>query len=327
MHQKASHRGKVSPQSRMPTECISAMKTSFFSADVTCAERAILGAILLDGAAITEAREHGLAPEHFSLDSHRRIYGGMVAIAESSRPIDYVTLSSELEHKGELENIGGDGYVSGLVDGVPDRPSIKHYIDIVLKHATYQQLIRQVEFVKTSVVAGAELPEIEKYTHDIIESIQTTRAQGDWRSLFHSYDDVVNVPPVRFAIDGFLQEEGITLIGGLAGHGKTLCMLAMVRALLEGSKLFTRFAVTKPAARVIYLIPEAGLGPFSARLKMFRLEEYVRDGRLLCQTLSSKSPLSLTDPRLLKAAQGADMFLDTAIRFMTGDENSATEQK
>jgi hypothetical protein len=149
----------------------------------------------------------------------------------------------------------------------------------------------------------------------------------NWRSLFHSYEEFVSVPPVSFAIEGFLQEEGITLIGGLAGHGKTLCMLAMARALLEGGKLFHHFRVNKPAERVIYLIPEAGLSPFAARLKTFHLEDYVRDERLLFSTLSAKCSFSLTDPRLLEAAKGADVFLDTAIRFMEGDENSASEQR
>jgi len=148
-----------------------------------------------------------------------------------------------------------------------------------------------------------------------------------WHFLFHPYDEIMNAPKARFAIEGFLQEEGITLIGGLAGHGKTLCMLAMVRALLEGGKLFHHFAVTKKAERVIYLIPEAGLGPFAARLKTFRLEEHVRQEKLFCRTLSAQGQLSLSDPRILEAAKGADVFLDTAIRFMTGDENSAAEQR
>jgi len=149
----------------------------------------------------------------------------------------------------------------------------------------------------------------------------------NWRDLFHSYDEETNAPTAKFAIDGFLQEDGITLIGGLAGHGKTLCMLAMVRALLEGGKLFHHFAVTKKAERVLYLIPDAGLGPFAARLKTFRLEQYVREEKLFCRTLSAQGQLSLNDPRLLEAAKGADVFLDTAIRFMTGDENSAAEQR
>ncbi len=45
-----------------------------------------------------------------------------------------------------------------------------------------------------------------------------------------------------------------------------LCVLAMVRALLEGGKLFHHFTVNRQAQRVIYLIPEGGLGP---RLKTF----------------------------------------------------------
>ena len=103
-------------------------------------------------------------------------------------------------------------------------------------------------------------------------------------------------------------------------------MLAMVRALLEEGKLFTKFQATRTADRVIYLIPEAGLSPFSARLRTFRLTDYVGE-RLFVQTLSAKEPLSLTDARLLKAAEGADVFLDTAVRFMQGDENDASEQR
>jgi hypothetical protein len=38
-------------------------------------------------------------------------------------------------------------------------------------------------------------------------------------------------------------------------------MLAMVRALLEGGKLFHHFQVNQAATRVLYLIPECGLSP------------------------------------------------------------------
>src|SRR5438034_11837327 len=66
-----------------------------------------------------------------------------------------------------------------------------------------------------------------------------TPSPDDWRSLFHTYEETVNAPPITMAIEGFLQEESITLIGGLATNGKTLVMLATVQTLLEGGKLFT----------------------------------------------------------------------------------------
>jgi len=104
------------------------------------AERSILGAILLDNFAYNQAAEH-LRPEDFSLDSHRRIYTRMVDLAESSRPIDMITLVEELDRRKELEAIGDVGYISGLVDGVPDRPSIEHYIKIVRDKALLRGLI------------------------------------------------------------------------------------------------------------------------------------------------------------------------------------------
>src|SRR5450432_2129229 len=104
------------------------------------AERSILGAILLDNFAYNQAAEH-LRIEDFSLDSHRRIYGRMVELAESSRPIDLITLCEELDRTKELESIGDVGYVSSLLDGVPDRPSIEHYVKIVRDKSMLRGLI------------------------------------------------------------------------------------------------------------------------------------------------------------------------------------------
>ena len=104
------------------------------------AERSILGAILLDNFSFNQAAEH-LHPEDFSLDSHRKIYSRMVELAESSRPIDLITLSEELDRVKELESIGDVAYVSSLLDGVPDRPSIEHYVKIVRDKAMLRGLI------------------------------------------------------------------------------------------------------------------------------------------------------------------------------------------
>jgi replicative DNA helicase len=104
------------------------------------AERSILGAILLDNHAFNDAAEH-LRPDDFSLDAHRRIYSRMMELAESSRPIDIITLVEELEQKKDLQAIGDVGYVSSLLDGVPDRPSIEHYVRIVRDKAILRGLI------------------------------------------------------------------------------------------------------------------------------------------------------------------------------------------
>jgi replicative DNA helicase len=123
------------------------------------AERSILGAILLDNLAYSEAAEH-LEPEDFSLDSHRRIFTRMVDLAESSRPIDMITLVEELDHRKELEAIGDVGYISGLVDGVPNRPSIAHYVLIVREKAQLRGLIAAAQVAIARALDGEQPVEI-----------------------------------------------------------------------------------------------------------------------------------------------------------------------
>ena len=161
------------------------------------------------------------------------------------------------------------------------------------------------------------------YGH-IIEQLQqeqSTSATDGWRTIFHSWQEFENAPKLEFAIENFLQEGGTTFVTGLPGHSKTLVMLAMVQALLDCQPLFGHFAVPRPSSRVLYLIPECTLAPFSARIKLFHLEGYVQSDRLLIRTLSSKQDIVLSDSRLLKAVDGSDVFLDTAVRFMDGAEN------
>jgi RecA-family ATPase len=96
-----------------------------------------------------------------------------------------------------------------------------------------------------------------QYKHsDLI--VRFPREREDWRDAFHSIEDFENAPPISFAIDGFLQNDGATLIAGLSGHGKTLVMLSLVKALFagKGTKLWGQFDALETAFRVVYLIPE-----------------------------------------------------------------------
>src|ERR1700682_1806218 len=126
------------------------------------AERSILGAILLDNFAYNQAAEH-LRIEDFSLDSHRRIHSRMVDLAESSRPIDMITLIAELERHKELQLVGEAEYIAGLVVGLPDRPSIEHYVKMLRDRAERRRAAKLGENVQrlaedprvpTAVLAG-----------------------------------------------------------------------------------------------------------------------------------------------------------------------------
>jgi hypothetical protein len=162
-----------------------------------------------------------------------------------------------------------------------------------------------------------------------VEVVKPKTETGDWHDLFHTYEEAINAPDITFAIDGFLQEGGITMLGGLPGHGKTLAALSMAQAILRGpgTKLFSTFHVMRETRRVVYLIPESSLSPFVARLKTFDLMKYVGKTLFFRTFAKDGHDLLLTDDRLIQACKGADVFLDTAVRFMEGDENAVQDQR
>jgi replicative DNA helicase len=163
------------------------------------AERSILGAILLDNLAYNEAAEH-LKAEDFSLDSHRRLYARMVDLAESSRPIDMITLVEELDRRKELETIGDVGYISGLVDGVPDRPSIEHYIKIVRDKA----LLRGLMHAANAAIARAS--EQSDPAEDILNDAEAAIFQLSEKRIGRGFMGVQEIVKESFgSVDALLQ--------------------------------------------------------------------------------------------------------------------------
>src|ERR1700690_3191112 len=174
------------------------------------AERSILGAVLLDNHAFNDAAEH-LKPEDFSIDSHRRIYSRMMDLAESSRPIDIITLVEELEQKKDLQAVGDVGYISGLLDGVPDRPSIEHYVRIVRDKAILRGLIN----VATAAIARAS--EQAEPADEILNDAEAAVFQLSEKRIGKGFQGIKEIVRNSFgSVDALLQRG--QRITGLATH-------------------------------------------------------------------------------------------------------------
>jgi replicative DNA helicase len=174
------------------------------------AERSILGAILLDNFSYNQAAEH-LRPEDFSLDSHRRIYGRMIDLAESSRPIDIITLVEELDRNKELQAIGDMAYVSSLLDGVPDRPSIEHYVKIVRDKALLRGLIHAAN------AAIARAAEQSDAAEDILNDAEAAIFQLSEKRIGRGFLGIQDIVKDSFgSVDALLQRG--QRITGLATH-------------------------------------------------------------------------------------------------------------
>jgi len=174
------------------------------------AERSILGAILLDNFAYNQAAEF-LRTEDFSLDSHRRIYSRMVELAESSRPIDMITLIDELARSKDLQAIGDVAYVSSLVEGVPDRPSIEHYVKIVRDKAMLRGLI------SAASAAIARASDQSDLAEDVISDAEAAIFQLSEQRIGRGFMGIQEIVRESFgSVDALLQRG--QRITGLATH-------------------------------------------------------------------------------------------------------------
>jgi replicative DNA helicase len=152
------------------------------------AERAVIGAVLLDGAVIHHALEY-LDERAFFRDAHRRIFEKMRKLFERGQAIDFITVNDELGRTGELDDVGGPAYVASLVDGLPHGVNVADYARIVKEKATLRALITAAnQMLVTAYEAERDAAEIVDDAERSIFSIAESSLHGG----FVSMTDLVN---------------------------------------------------------------------------------------------------------------------------------------
>ncbi len=105
------------------------------------AERAILGAILLDNAHVNQAIEL-LKPDDFYVRAHLYVFRAMIDLSERGAEINPILLGEELRRHGLVEQVGGITFISELTYGLPHFTNIAHYAKIVRDKSLLRRLVR-----------------------------------------------------------------------------------------------------------------------------------------------------------------------------------------
>ena len=142
------------------------------------AERAVLGAILLERDSLPRAVEL-LRASDFYKEGHRKIFDTMLTLFERNEPVDLVTLSEELKRQNELEGVGGPSALALLVEEAATSAHLLAYGGIVREKALLRDLIRICSEVISQSFEGSQ--EVEKLLDDaerLIFQISERRMQG-----------------------------------------------------------------------------------------------------------------------------------------------------
>ena len=104
------------------------------------AEESIIGSLLIDGDVMIEIAE-SLKPGDFYKPANGKVYSAIMKLSEQRQPIDILTVSEELERRGQIEEIGGRAALADLCDRTPTAVHAKQYAKIVERKAMLRGLI------------------------------------------------------------------------------------------------------------------------------------------------------------------------------------------
>lgn len=105
------------------------------------AEKSLLGAILISDGALPEILTI-LKPRDFYEERHQMIFEAMMNLYDQHKPVDLLTVTTELRTKKQLKDIGGAPYLTELSNFVPAATHAKAYAEIIEKASTRRRLIK-----------------------------------------------------------------------------------------------------------------------------------------------------------------------------------------
>jgi hypothetical protein len=226
------------------------------------AERAVLGAILLEPGVLPRAIEL-LAADEFYKDGHRTIYRAMIRLYERSEPADVLTVTEELKRAGELEDVGGQAALSVMMEEATVATQFAAYARILHAKAQLRVLIQVArEISERGFDDGADVEALTTHGLEAFSRLcRTTRnghgpdghepesvAEGLGTFLQHSF------PSMRQLIEGLSSDEGGGWRGGEEKLGKTYYCLHEALCLALGRPVLGRYGV--PVRRRVLFVEE-----------------------------------------------------------------------
>jgi replicative DNA helicase len=316
-------------------------------------EIAILGAMLLDSVAISDATEK-LKAEDFSLDSHQRVFRAIVDLMAKGQGIDYLTVQEELARRRELDSIGGPAYLAYLTEGIPRNFNIESYVQIVRDKSLLRQLMGifhdgGIRAADQSEDAITVLGDVEAQLADVADSaIQRGLAgigeivAGSFVSIDKLYEQGREVTGLATRYTDFdkmtsgLQDSELIIIAARPSMGKTAWAINIAQnAAVQDNKVVAVFSLEMSKESLLrrMLASEALVGSRKLqtgsmlredRGKLMKALERLMDAKLFIDdTPGITLPEMRAKARRLKQQQGGlDLIVIDYLQLMTGTSAS-----
>lgn len=147
------------------------------------AEMAVLGSMLLDHEAISQAVEM-LGENAFYKESHKKIFSTIIKLFDTNKGVDLVTIVEELRMQSALDEVGGPSYITTLASSVPTAANFRHYAKIVKEKMLLRNLINAAtQIASDSYGADQDVDNILDKAEQLIFDVSSRKVESRFSPL------------------------------------------------------------------------------------------------------------------------------------------------
>ncbi len=312
------------------------------------AEEAVLGSLLIDPGGLFQVLPF-LRAEDFYVKKHRWIYEAIIRIHERRSPVDFLTLTTELEQREQLEECGGAAYISQLINAVPSAINVEAYGRLVEQAAVRRRLLNAIsDIARYAYDEKLPIEQVVDRSEKALFGVSQQRAARDLQpvqevanryydyveNLFAHQGELMGVPTGFQDIDrllGGFQRSDLLILAARPGVGKTSLMITFALKAAEKGRTVALFSLEMSAEQLVQRMVAQISRIDAQRLRLGRLQEdewprftdaigHLSELPIYIDDTPSISVLQLrTKCRRLASERGLDMIFVDYLQLMNAD--------
>jgi replicative DNA helicase len=316
------------------------------------AEEAVIGSVLINPDAYYDVAQF-LRADDFYIHRHGWIWEAFTRLHERRTPIDFLTVTEELDQLGQLSEVGGPAYITALISNVPSSLHAEAYGRIVEQTSVRRKMLEAANQIaklayQEEMSVDTVMDDAEKAVFGVSERRVTRDLQPIQQVLSDYYDridqlsqrgeDFFGVPTGFTDLDrllGGLQSSDFIIIAGRPGTGKTAFMLSAAKNAAQIHKKHVAiFSLEMSNEQLVQRLISQETGIDSHRLRTGKLNEdewpifthsieVLSDTRIFLDDTPSLTPLQLRAKcRRLHLEYQLDLILVDYLQLMTSGARS-----
>ena len=217
-------------------------------------EKAVLGALMIDKDAYLEVCDL-LRPESFYEPRNQMVYEAIQQLSMEESPVDVLTVVDKLEKTGNLNEVGGPGYIAELSSMVVTSANIEYHANVVAEKYLSRQMAHYVSIIgKKTYDETYDIKDVIQEADSLLLEISQKSVKKDYSVLAPIVNQAVKVVEAAYANKGGLtgistgfyklddmtcgwQKSDLVIIAGRPAMGKTAFALSLAKNIAVDQKI------------------------------------------------------------------------------------------